>query len=659
LYLSAILASIVLAVSMVMLLPCAGFAQSEAEDDSGPVLLSVFPVGAQRGTTVQADIRGHRLDGATGVWCDKTGLKAQLVKVEEIKDDYKQKVNPLEKQKKPMPMYRAVVQVRVDGTAALGDYPLRLVSRRGISNPLGFPVVEQRVIVEAPGSHQDVQHAQPASVPGIITGKIGLPGELDYYSFHAQRGQELWFEAIQGNKLNPGFAPGKSQKFVPEVALYRAGGSWFDPHRPTRLLFEEERTSDLMRVQAQGTYKFPQDGEYFLEVSGLFGQGCPDCSYQVLISPPKKAPALLAEDQSKANSGWIERSLGRRLQQNWIEEVEARSVKTAQPAAAEKEASASQASGAGPNSAAESKQASKVPTHPAIVQERGSKAASGQPEVISVPSIVEGTIGHPGDFDTYKFKAEAGQKLAFEIQTPDAKPPIFNPRFGIVDGKDHELFSNVERRLSMFNNNADPQVYLKDVESKAIYTFERGGEYLLEVRDITSRYGAPNYRYRILVRPEIPHVGEISLMSGAGGDGTTDMATGQRVNHINLVRGHLKRLTVIASYEEGFSGDLSFTFSGLPAGVQSFPAIQYSETKGPLEVTQNPEIIAPKQQKATTVLLANPEAELTREPVMVQVYCRPIVNGTLGPNLLVQEVPLMVVEDVPQPQVEKMQAAAR
>jgi hypothetical protein len=56
------------------------------------------------------------------------------------------------------------------------------------------------------------------------------------------------------------------------------------------------------------------------------------------------------------------------------------------------------------------------------------------------------------------------------------------------------------------------------------------------------------------------------------------------------------------------------------------------------------------------VLLASPEAQLTREPVVVKLYCRPIVNGTLGPNLLVQEVPLMVVEDVPQQQPEKMQA---
>ena len=64
----------------------------------------------------------------------------------------------------------------------------------------------------------------------------------------------------------------------------------------------------------------------------------------------------------------------------------------------------------------------------------------------------------------------------------------------------------------MYNNNAVAQVYLKAAQPKATHSFERAGEYILQVRDITSRYGNPNYRYRILVRPQIPHVGEISVI---------------------------------------------------------------------------------------------------------------------------------------------------
>src|SRR5439155_1814251 len=142
---------------------------------------------------------------------------------------------------------------------------------------------------------------------------------------------------------------------------------------------------------------------------------------------------------------------------------------------------------------------------------------------------------------------------------------------------------------SLYNANSAPEVYLKGIQPKVVYTFERGGEYVLRVRDITSRYGDPRYRYRILVRSQIPHVGEVSVMED---------------DRINLIRGEPKKLTITVSYEEGFAGDVLFAFSGLPEGVQSFPAVQFNDGKAPVEVTEKPDIIAPKQQQATIVLLA-------------------------------------------------------
>src|SRR5262249_3085684 len=210
------------------------------------------------------------------------------------------------------------------------------------------------------------------------------------------------------------------------------------------------------------------------------------------------------------------------------------------------------------------------------------------------------------ELDSFKVKVEAGQKLVFEVETPDAKPPYFNPRIGVVDSQDRELFSNVERRLSMYNNNADPQVYLKAAQPKATHSFERAGEYVLQVRDITSRYGNPHYRYRILVRPQIPHVGEISVISTENPDAAAEAVTRGEVRRLNLMRGEPKRLIVVAAYEEGFTGDLAFTLSGLPEGVQAFPAVHFNEGRAPLEVTQNPDTIAPKLQKSAIVLVADP-----------------------------------------------------
>jgi hypothetical protein len=248
---------------------------------------------------------------------------------------------------------------------------------------------------------------------------------------------------------------------------------------------------------------------------------------------------------------------------------------------------------------------------------------------ISIPMIVEGAIQRPGDIDNFKFKVKAGQKLAFEIETPGIKPPRFNPRVGIVDSQDRELFSNVHRRVSLFNNNSDRQVYLKGIEPKAIYTFEKDGEYVLQIRDITSRYGGPDYRYRICVRPQVAHVGEV-LVSQA--------------DRINLVRGQSKKLTITTSHEEGFTGDVMFWFTGLPEGVEAFPTAELNDKRDPTDVDENADAVAAKIQTINVVLLAGAKAPMTTTPKTVRLYCRPIAAGQPGPSLLVNTMPVMVVE---------------
>ena len=85
------------------------------------------------------------------MWSDGGGLKGRVLNVEEIKDPVKQRFNPLEKLKITGPFYRVLIELQIEPTTHAGVYPLRLVSHRGLSNPIGFSVVDSPVIVEAPG----------------------------------------------------------------------------------------------------------------------------------------------------------------------------------------------------------------------------------------------------------------------------------------------------------------------------------------------------------------------------------------------------------------------------------------------------------------------------------------------------------------------------
>ncbi len=637
--------------SLAAFTPDLGFAQGEVEDDGGPMLFSVFPSTAQPGSTLQAEARGPRLDGAYAVWFDDDAdFSGRILSVEEDKKAIKQRVNPLEKLKISGPFYRVLIELHIKPTTHAGVRLLRLVSSRGVSNPIGFTVADAPVAVETPNPHQIIEQSQPVDLPGFISGRLTEPGEVDYYSFFAKKGQALRFEMVEEQKFDATAVVGK---FTPELALFREGGSWFDPHRALRVLFEEERSSDLMHINAAGTYQFVKDGQYFLGVTGLFGQGCADCTYQVQVSS-REGPSGLMPRRERTNSDWVERSFSRALAANWMKQLEARSVRAAEAVAA-KQAISVQANEVLPTAEPVSKQLNAPGDPLAVVEHKSTEPALA--ESISVPAVIEGTIEHPGEVDGFKFKIDPGQKMAFEVETSQTKPPYFNPRVGVVDSQDHELFSNVERRLSMFNNNADPQVYLKDVQPKATYSFERGGEYTLQVRDITSRYGDASYHYRILVRPQMPHVGEISVIArDSAPEGTPGALKPNEINRINLVRREAKKLILVASYEEGFTGDLSFFFTGLPDGVQAFPAVQFNEGRAPLEVIQNPDVIAPKQQKTALILLASPEAALTRQPKTVQLRCQPVANGKLGPDLLVREIPLMVVEGSTPKGTEKSQS---
>ena len=540
-----------------------GAAEESKTEPAEPKLLSVFPSAGQRGTRVRVEVRGHSLGGVQAI----DGVPGRFLGVEKSGDSV------------PV-VYLALFELDLQSEAPSGVRELRLSGSRGVSDALRFRVVDQPVTIEKAEAHP--QAIDPGA---FVNGKLEKPGETDYYSLQAKEGQQLSFDVVQ------------AENFDPRLALFRAGGSWLTPGRPLRVLFEEQRASDLMPVRASGGYRVSESGQYILEVSSLFGKGSADSTYQLRVGCGKPEDGVGSDAPETA---WRERSFRRRLNDAWLAAVRARAVNEGAPD--------------GPV------------TH--FTEQEPNESASQATRVV-LPALVEGAIERPGDVDSFRFRVEAGQKLAFEIETPRTPPPHFNPRISVVDGEGRQLFSNVHRRISLFNNNAEPEIYLKTVEPKAIHTFEAAGEYVLQIRDITSRYGDSGYMYKVLVRPQIPHAGEVSSPD---------------IDRINLVRGKAKKLTLTVLHEESFSGDVVYSFADLPRGVAAYPAGQLVEERAPKDAPEGADAVLPKQFGTTIVLAAGPDAVLSRGVSAVRLYCRPIVNGTPGADLLVREIPFMVVE---------------
>jgi hypothetical protein len=587
----------------------------QGEDDGSPKLLSVFPSAAQRGTTVKAEIRGNSLAGARAIWFE-AGLAGRILELAEISNEAKPApaaANTGKARTKPR-LYRASVEFELPASISAGRYPLRLISAGGVSNRLDFRVVDEAVTVEDSSPHPSAMRAQAISLPALINGRLDRPGQLDYYSFHAKQGERIAVRVLSASNMEP------------HIAFFGAGRSWFDPQRPGLLLTEEQRTSDLMPAGAKGTLVAQRDQVYFLELSSIFGKGSPDAQYLMRVQRDTQHPDEPPEDSGTI---WSERAFDRKLEPGRMAMLGARSVPGKQLAPAPQAAGTGTSAVLALSSGLRNENAPDAAVLATLVTEREPNDSAADAQEIPLPAIIEGAIGRPGDIDNFRFKVKAGHTLVFEIQTPGLQPPYFNPRIGVVDASDHELFSNVHRRISLFNNNADRQVYLKAIEPKAAYRFETAGDYVLQVRDITSRYGGSDFRYRVLIRPQVPHIGEVTIGN---------------IGSVNLVRGQAKTLKLTTAHEEGFSGEVAFSFVGLPLGVEAFPAAAPNDSRAPTDIDENADAVAAKLQTTTIVLMADSTAPLTPLPSLVEVYCRPVANGVPGPQLFVNKIPVMVVD---------------
>ena len=608
---------------------------------TGPEIRYLFPLGGQRGSTVNLAITGRGLEGAYAVVTEEKGITGSITSVEEvIEKKVKIEAQGPETKKKKDKDFRVFVSTKIEPFVNVGDYWIRLVTPNGISNPFHFRVNGLQVINESDLPHHVPEEAQPINYPVIINGSITNPGEIDYYEVQVPKGERLLL------KVTPSRGA-VANVFRSQLGIYEKSGSWFDSKRLVRLAFsDKDRGSRVVdnKDQRRTTgsyvklqYHFLEEGQYIVSVGSLNGQAEPDYIYQLEVISSKHSSQV--ESQSVS---WNERSFTRNLTVNRLEQLWARGVRIPVANSNQEKVGKDDAEEAGLDSAFLDFELSS-PTRlldKLIEKEPNNKfiKANARPN----PAIIEGVIETPGDFDIYKFSVAAGQKLAFEIETVGLKRPDFNPMFQILNSKGEKKFSNL-RRSEKYKNVNSP--HLISVDPKIIGTFEQAGDYYLKVRDVTLRKGGSLFSYRLLIRPQVPHVGNMVLETRTleFEDGRTDP------NRLNIVPGKSAKFTLILDQEEGFSlpsNQVAVLVEGLPNGVQAFPAAsryQFPERRGPQKI-KDTENHLPYTQKINVVLHALEDALPTRLPVWLTVKVRPFVQGKSGLELVVRKVPLMILD---------------
>jgi len=457
-------AAVLLAVSF----PAGRLQAQEAAPPTEPTILSVHPLGARAGSALEVEVQGYLLEGARAVWFEQGRLQGRI---RDVRAASAEENGDSEAAGEDKPVLLGVrVELAIPSDALAGVHRFRLVSKRGVSNALMFRVNSDAVLDETSQPHQTPSTAQQVAIPAVVNGRVACDGEEDFYAFELTQARELRFEVFSKT-------PGKPPDDVgldPELTLYEPTGSWFDQERTTRLAYNDDPSSYHVSRLPRLKYRFRKKGRYLVGVGAFLGGGSPHFSYQLRISD-SSAPTFGEQDRNGYNRKpvlWKERAFRRPIGSGRLDLLRLRSAGS----------NGSGADGPLTNGAASSHG---EPVRPGangrggqasinLVKEQENGEREGNTLSVSVPGIAEGTIDRPGDVDRYAFKAERGQQVAFEVETPQVGPPQFNPRFGILDEEGRELFNNVYKRLGR-----QLTFYLKTVEPKTLYTFERSGEYSL------------------------------------------------------------------------------------------------------------------------------------------------------------------------------------
>lgn len=610
-------------------------------EPTGPEIISVYPLAVQRGTNVTLAVRGRVLEGAYAVVFEGQGITARVDRVEEVEAPLPDPETIADQSQAKDARLRVVAQVDVDAQAGVGDHWLRLVTPRGVTNRMELRVVTEPIMREVETAHEIVERAQAIDYPTVLSGSIGVAGEVDMYAIDVERPGRLFLEARPSRGA-------LAKKFRPSIEVLEYRETFFNPQRLTRVVFADRALGSekiIMDRDPRERESLPvrlfwdvtEAGRYFVRIMCLDGWGAPEYVYQLRIC--EAAGQLPVEHSRPVGGRWRERVFTRKLGADRLREVWSRGLWQEEvPHDIEPAVVATDGAQTG--------QVETVVISPeadiSVTAEQEPNGEPAQARAVQIPGIAEGVIQKARDVDVFKFQVASGQKLAFEVETPDATRPEFNPVLKVFDAAGAEQLTSLQRSTS-------ERLQLLAIGAKVISTFEKSGEYYLHVKDVTLRKGRPDFVYRVLIRPQIPHIGNILLETRTRGseDGRTDPA------RLNIVAGGAAKLTLMVDHEEGFyipSNQVAVSLEGLPAGVESLPAssrYKRPALASPLQFADS-EKHQPTTERISVVLYARKDAPLTELPAFVDVRCRAVVGGVPAPELAIGRLPVMVLKPHPE-----------
>jgi hypothetical protein len=542
---------------------CLAIASAARAQQGSPHVAYVFPAGARQETTLELTVGGQALEGVDQAIVSGSGVQAKVV--EYVKPISQEEVNHLRERmqelkkkgwdastireateiRKKMESYfkrrtnpglAETVTVRV--TTAAGAEPgpreLRLVTSRGLTNPLVFCVGQVGEVTKEPyhalsdlpdGNakaakfFQQREAAKPATprnitLPAVVNGQIP-PGGIDRYRFPARQGQRL-VVAVSARELIPYLPDAVPGWFQAAVTLYDAKGKElaFADHyqfHPDPILF----------------YEIPADGQYVVAIRDSIYRGRDDFVYRIALGELPLITSIFplggkaGEATPVEVAGW--NLPGTRLTQDGRGKEPG-----VWPISLRRDGLVSNS----------------VPFALDTLPECLEKEPNDEPKTaqwLTLPVIVNGRIDRPGDRDVFCFAGRAGQQIVAEVFARRLDSPL-DSILKLTDATGKKLAENddfEDKGMGLQTHYADSRIAI---------ALPADGNYYLHLGDVQHK-GGPDYAYRLRLSGPQP-----------------DFALRVVPSSLTIHGGASAMLTVYALRKDGFSDAIDLALKDAPPG---------------------------------------------------------------------------------------------
>jgi hypothetical protein len=538
-----------------------------------PTINTFFPIGGQTGKTVEVEIRGSSLEGATAMMVHGSGItgsvgvsggkadeagkqvwQAKCATCHELRSPANRSmtaaqwsatidrmikvrqapINPAEAEKITAYLLgqarngRLTGQIKIADDCMPGVYELRVVTGRGVSTAGLFEVGNLPEVIAVNNTRQT---AQTIKLPCVANGCLAANGERHYFRFNAKKGERLVFN-LKGYR----YKEETVLFFNPNLRLYDANG---------KEIVENHGYYDLDPLI---DWTCPAEGPYTIEVRDLLGRGNPGSVYRLTMGPVPYDTVLYPPAAQAGQSATL-RIVGKN--------TEAVDTKFTMPM---------------PTHAGLQEVGSPFGSHPFFVSQFPVITDQAKPaEPVKLPAAFSGHIRQAGETTTFPITAEG----RCEIE-------VFSGRIGSPANIAVTLLGPDGRGMGRAGG-----------DGRLDANLEAGKTYSLKVEEASGK-GGPEYTYAIEARQAHPHL-EVAARPG----------------NISLRPGLAAAVEIICTRRDNIAGDIAIRAENLPAGVTALPAV-----------------IPPDRNDTFLILLAASTAKPIQGPIQITATG----GGPLGPT---------------------------